>query len=97
MANNQKSFYLIEPVNNEMKVRAEQNLLKHGHIQTPNINIISISVNDNYRKLLVNCSDKILRLYQVHYPRPKQKGVKLAFELLDSFTDPINHNRWINA
>ena len=59
-----------------MKVRAEQNLLKHGHIQTPNINIISISVNDNYRKLLVNCSQKWLQ--KVIAKRDWKKGLQKA-------------------
>ena len=30
--NSQKILYLVEPVGGEMKVRSEQNLLKHGHI-----------------------------------------------------------------
>ena len=69
VANNLKILFLVEPVGNEMVICTEQNILKHGHIQ-PNTNIISVSVNDNYTKLLVNCSDRVLRLYQVHYPKP---------------------------
>ena len=43
----------------------------------------------------------MLRLYQVHYPKQqKAKGggaEKTTFELIDSYQDVINHNRWINA
>ena len=79
-----------------MVIRAEQNILKHGHIHQ-STNIVSITVNDNYRKLLVNCSDRVLRLYQVHYPKSKSKSTGTTFEMVDSFQDVINHNRWINT
>ena len=72
-------------------------MIKSGYIQ-PSTNVNSVSVNDNYTKLLVNFSDRVLRLYNVHYPKKNSKGSEeTTFELIDSFTDVINHNRWLNT
>ena len=53
-----------------------------------------VTVNDSYTKLLIN-SDRFLRLYQVTYPTGPNDRAR--FELLDTFQDVINHNRWLHC
>lgn len=72
-----------------MVIRGEQALPAQ-----PNFNVIQVTANDNYTKLLVN-SDRYLRLYQVHYPTSKSDSGR--FELLDTFQDVINHKRWLHS
>ena len=79
-----------------MVIRKEMDMLKAGNIQA-STNVNSISVNDDYTKMLVNYSDRVLRLYDVHYPRKGVKASQPTFELTESFTDVINHNSWINC
>ena len=78
-----------------MVIRREENMLKSGNIQA-STNVSSVSVNDNYTKILINYSDRILRLYNIHYPK-KANSKQPVFELIDSYTDVINHNRWLNT
>jgi len=90
VANTQKVFYLMEQVGEEFVARGELALPLQ-----PNSNVTQVTVNDKYTKLLINCSDRFLRLYQIHYPSSSQD--KARFELLDAFQDVINHNRWLHC
>lgn len=60
-------------------------------------NVISVSANDNFTKLLFNCSDRVMRLYWIDYSAlsPHNKSASV-FKLIDGFFDVINHKRWLN-
>ena len=88
LSNVQKSFYLVEQVGENFCVRGEQSLPATSSSAT------HVTVNDTFTKFLVN-QDRFLRLYQVHYP--SGDGETAMFELLDTFQDVINHNRWLNC
>ncbi|MFN9897597.1 MAG: hypothetical protein ACK55Z_02120, partial [bacterium] len=47
-------------------------------------NIISISANENFEKLLVNCSDRVMRLYSIDY-EALLSGKKTVLKLIDGF------------
>ena len=89
VSNTQKVFYLLEPQGDKLVVRGEQSFPAQ-----PAQNVTQVTANDNYTKLLVN-SDRFLRLYQVFYPNGPTERAR--FELLDTFQDVINHNRWLNC
>jgi hypothetical protein len=58
VANIQKVIYLMEQVGDDFCVRGEFTL----PIQA-NASVSQVTVNDKYTKLLINCSDRFLRLY----------------------------------
>lgn len=58
VSNTQKMFYLVEQVGDQFVVRGEQSLPLQA-----SANVTTVTVNDTYKKLLINCSDRFLRLY----------------------------------
>jgi hypothetical protein len=60
--------------------------------QQINQSVISVSTNEDFTKILVNCSDRVMRLYLIDY----SAGAN-AIKLIDGFLDVINHKRWLNV
>ena len=89
VSNSQRKFYLMQPVGDKMVLRGEQPLPLQ-----PSFNVMQVTANADNTKLLLN-SDRYLRLYQVSYPRTPYDQAR--FDLLDTFQDVINHNRWLHC
>jgi len=53
--------------------------------------VISINTNEDFTKVLVNSSDRVMRLYLIDY-KAAENG-KTVFKLIDGFFDVINHKR----
>ena len=59
--------------------------------------MLSVSSNDTFTKILVNCSDRVMRLYWIDYSAISNScKVTTVFKLIDGFHDVINHKRWLN-
>ena len=59
--------------------------------------MLSVSANENFTKILVNCSDRVMRLYLIDYSAISTVcKVTTVFKLIDGFHDVINHKRWLN-
>ena len=64
----------------------------HSRIMMSNAaHIVAITVNEDFTKMLMTCSDRVLILYRIDFDTA---GV---FEELDKFADVINKKRWINT
>ena len=59
---------------------------------TSNIaHILAVTINEDFTKMLVTCSDRVLILYKIDFE------AKNVFEELERFQDVINRKRWINT
>ena len=60
--------------------------------------MLSVQCNEDFSKFLINCSDRVLRLYWIDYSAISSScRVTSVFILIDCFRDVINNqNRWIN-
>jgi len=67
-------------------IRSEDLKIENSFKVGDNISLRSLSVSKDEKQLLVNCSDKVIRLYDL-------KDFSLCFEL----SDPINKFHWRKA
>ena len=66
--------------------------------------IVAITVNEDFTKMLVTCSDRVLILYKINVlakhtvsKATNQRLPPQIFEECDKFQDVINRKRWINT
>lgn len=55
----------------------------------------SMSVNDSGRNVLLTCSDRALKLYEIKFENIRQQR-KVMF-VRNEFQDVINRRKWLNA